>query len=233
MHTVDDVPELAVHDHREAWTEDLGGVHGWLCNLDEQESGPVALSLLSSVERTRAARLRRDLDRRRFVARCAFVRRVLGGLVRRPAESLVFRNGGCGKPYLSDGIGRNRDGARTLHFSLSHSEDVLGLAVASNGEVGIDLEVVRPIPDPLAIAAQFDPECLDLLRSRPAPEREFLFYRAWTRREAFAKMQGRGIACRHVHEPPPVTRWTLRAFTFRQDGRRIVGACALESPRPA
>jgi len=95
--------------------------------------------------------------------------------------------------------------------------------------VGIALEVVRPIPDPLAIAmTQFAPESVDLLRSRPAEDRVIQFYRLWTRSEAFAKMQGRGIGCRHAHEPPMIARWELQSFTFRQHRSTIVGAFAVE-----
>ena len=153
------------------------------------------------------------------MARRAFVRRVLGSMVDRPAESLAFRPGRCGKPYLSNGTEPGGEVLRTLNFSVSRSEDVLGVTVAFGREVGMDLEVVRSIPDLLAIAAtQFGPAGLDLLESSPARERDFQFYRLWTRKEACAKLQGRGIACRHAHEPPTIAPWTLRSLTFREGG---------------
>ena len=230
MHPLDEVGGVIVHDRPEARFEGLGGAHAWFCDLDELDSGPNALSLLSAAERVRAERLRGNLDRRRFVARRAFVRRVLGSMVNRPAESLAFRPGRCGKPYLSNGTEPGGEVLRTLNFSVSRSEDVLGVTVAFGREVGMDLEVVRSIPDPLAIAAtQFGPAGLDLLESSPARERDFQFYRLWTRKEACAKLQGRGIDCRHAHETPAIERWTLCSFTFREHGKGVVGALALEN----
>src|SRR6266540_6060419 len=152
MISVDGFRGLDVHDSPAAGIEDLGGVQARFCDLDGEESGTSALSLLSPAERDRAAKWKSERDRKRFVARCAFVRRTLGGLVGRPAETLGFQLGRCGKPYLSGGIGRAGEDGRALTFSVSHSENILGLAVASGREVGIDLEVVRPIPDLLAIA---------------------------------------------------------------------------------
>ncbi len=229
MISVEGVQGQVVPDPFEARVGDLGRVDGWIRDLDEEESGTEALALLSPAERARAATWKRERDRRRFVARCAFVRRVLGRLVCRPAETLEFRPGRCGKPYLSDGIGREGDDRRALTFSVTHSENILGLTVASGREVGIDLEVVRPIEDPLAIArTHLPPESIDVLRSRPADDRVLEFYRLWTRNEALAKMQGRGIGCRHAHEPPTIARWALESFTFRQHSSTIVGAIAVE-----
>ncbi len=229
MISVDGVEGLSVGDLPGAGIADPGRVHGWFCDLDEEESGTAALSLLSPAEQARAATWRRERDRRRFVARCAFVRRVLGSLVRRPAETLVFRPGRCGKPYLAGGAERDGDDGRALTFSLSHSENILGLAVTFGREVGMDLEVVRPIEDPLAIAmTHFAPESVEVFRSRPAGDRVLAFYRLWTRNEAFAKMQGRGLECRHAHEQPTIARWALRSFTFTQHGSTIVGAFAVE-----
>jgi len=120
MISLDGVQRPVVHDLREARIGDFGRVHAWFCDLDEEESGTAALSLLSPGERGRAATWKREQDRRRFVARCAFVRQVLGRLVRRPPETLVFQLGRCGKPYLSSGIGGDGEDGRALNFSLSH-----------------------------------------------------------------------------------------------------------------
>jgi phosphopantetheinyl transferase len=229
MNWLEEDPGLVLHDRPDAPIGDLSGLHGWFCDLDELDSGASALSVLSATERSRAMRLKRDQDRRRYVARHAFVRRVLGAVLHRPPETLVFRTGRCGKPYLSGGFEPERKGVRGLNFSLSHSESILALAVTSGREMGIDVEVVRPVSSSLAIAAiPVGLETPEPLPSRPAGERDYTFYRLWTRNEAVAKMHGRGIDCRHSHEPPTIARWILRSFTFDRGGQQIVGAFAIE-----
>ena len=229
MNWIEEDPGLVLHDRPDAQIGDLRRPHAWFCDLDELDSGASALSVLSATERSRGMRLRRDQDRRRYVARHAFVRRVLGAVLDRPPESLVYRTGRCGKPYLSGGLESKREGLRFLNFSLSHSENILALAVTSGRELGIDVEVVQPLSDSLAIAAMpVELVTPELLPSRPAGERDFTFYRLWTRNEAVAKMHGRGIDCRHTHEPSTIPRWILRSFTFDRGGKQIVGAFAIE-----
>src|SRR5206468_2895027 len=107
---------------------------------------------LSASELARAERLKSRLARRRFVARCAFVRHVLGDLAGVPPAALEFRDGPHGKPRLAFPGDANGERVAALDFNLSHSENVLALAVAFGGEVGIDVEVVQPGVDVLAVA---------------------------------------------------------------------------------
>ncbi len=222
---------VVLHDGPGSCPRDLRVAHLWLCDLVDESLDREAMSVLSTEERLRARRFRRTEDQRTFVAGHVVVRRVLAGILQQPPETLEFRTGRCGKPYL---IARNDhafEATATLDFSVSHSGNLLGLAVAWGRAVGLDLEVVRPVSDAVGIAAMKFPlaPLMGPARARPA-DREMAFYRQWTETEAITKMQGRGLDCRHAREPPVVLRWTVESFTLEHDRDRVVGAVALETP---
>jgi phosphopantetheinyl transferase len=75
-------------------------------------------------------------------------------------------------------------------IAISHSGGWVACAVASRGQVGIDIEVHRPGRDIMGIAglAFGDGERRDVEREGVAA-----FYRIWTSREALAKARGRGL----------------------------------------
>jgi 4'-phosphopantetheinyl transferase len=68
------------------------------------------------------------------------------------------------------------------------------VAVTSGGEVGIDVERVRPMPDALRLAERFFSTAeSDVLKELPPPEQGAAFLNLWTRKEALAKATGLGI----------------------------------------
>ena len=79
---------------------------------------------------------------------------------------------------------------RHLEFNLSHSGDVVAVALA-DCPVGIDVEVKQ---DPGKGVAEhvFTKEELDAMHAAPDPERYFT--RLWTRKEAYVKCTGTGIS---------------------------------------
>ena len=91
-----------------------------------------------------------------------------------------------GKPTLKD--------CAHLRFNLSHSGDLVVIAVALEREVGVDVEAIRPMPDLEDIAKFFfaSGERDDLL-SLPPDERIPAFFHCWTRKEAFVKAVGSGL----------------------------------------
>jgi 4'-phosphopantetheinyl transferase len=197
----------------------------WFCDLDVGlRLDRLDPSALSASERARSRRLKNELERRRFVARCAFVRRVLGNLLGVPPTVLEFCEGAHGKPQLVFPAGAGPHVA--LDFNLSHAENVLVLAVAFGRAVGVDIEVVRPCLVHTGVAAEhFTPEEIDWLRTLPANETSLAFYRLWTRHESLAKASGRGMASRPGTAPD--SGWTLHSFALTFGESEIVGALAL------
>lgn len=117
----------------------------------------------------------------------------------RPRE-LRFRYGARGKPAL-DGAAA----ARSVHFNLSHSADLLVLAVTPARPLGVDVERIRPVPDAGKIVRRLGvagtgrrgPALGRVTDSEPGPgEDAAAFLVWWTRREACAKAAGIGLpAC--------------------------------------
>ncbi|MBS1887199.1 MAG: 4'-phosphopantetheinyl transferase superfamily protein [Actinobacteria bacterium] len=94
-----------------------------------------------------------------------------------------------GKPRLAREPGR-------LSFNLSHSGDLALLAIAPGGvEVGIDVERLRPRRDLARLARRWLPAAdADAVAAAEDPDRERVFYAAWTRHEARVKCAGTGLA---------------------------------------
>src|SRR6267154_1518665 len=105
------------------------------------------LSLLSTSERVRAGRLKRPQDRERSLeAHCA-IRRILALQLGVDPRYLEFDKTTVGKPSLARP-------AQNLEFNLSHSGRHGLIAVAKDRSVGVDIEVRRPMSDPLEGALQ-------------------------------------------------------------------------------
>ena len=142
--------------------------------------------LLSAKERIAAERFRFEWHRRRYIVAHGGVRVILGRYINTQPHLIEFKENMFGKPYVS---------GTSIHFNLSHSEELAVLAVSGQFEVGIDIEHLKPEVDTLGIAERFfhPGEYQQLLEARPE-ERKLLFYYCWTAKEAFLKAKGVGIA---------------------------------------
>jgi 4'-phosphopantetheinyl transferase len=145
---------------------------------------------LAPGESERAARFRFSRDRDRYVATWTGVRAVLGKVLNRDPASIQFGYGPFGKPALEP-----EDLARQVQFSVSHSQGMGLLALQAEDEVGVDIEAVRSVPDALAIAQRlFTAEESRVLEALPPGERDLVFARYWTGKEALLKSIGRGLS---------------------------------------
>lgn len=145
---------------------------------------------LSVDESGAARRFRFDRDRRRYVAARGKLRVLLARHLDLEPRSVRLVYGPHGKPALAPDLAGSG-----LRFNLSHSEELALCAVARGLEVGIDLERVQHLADLDELAAQFfaPGECASLNRL-PAPLRREAFFRCWTRKEAYLKGLGDGLA---------------------------------------
>jgi 4'-phosphopantetheinyl transferase len=160
-----------------------GTVHLWRVNLD-QFAG--LGEILSRDELERAARFRFDRDRIRYVAGRSALRFLLGGYLKRNPGDLVFSYGPAGKPSLSE-----------ISFNLAHSGAHGLIGVAAEKLIGVDIEEVRALPDLDDVARTvFAPGELVRWRGLDSRDRVSAFYRIWTRKEAYLKAMGEGIAHR-------------------------------------
>jgi 4'-phosphopantetheinyl transferase len=167
-------------------------VHVWLVPVAR---APERVAILGDEERERARRFRFDAARRRFVVSHVALRLILGRLTGVRPDDLRFarRCGRCGstdhgKPHLPGSLG--------IDFSLAHSDGLALIAVARGRRVGVDVERVRRRADVLAVARHaFSPaERLEIESASNDEERRAAFFRCWTRKEAYLKAIGVGLA---------------------------------------
>ena len=112
-------------------------LHVWQARLDADGWPPP--DRLPSAERDRAAKLRSDAARKRWVASRWALRRVLGRYLEREPAEIELRFGSRGKPAL---VAPDAP----LHFNLSHSGGLALIAVAGEREVGIDVQLIGARP---------------------------------------------------------------------------------------
>jgi 4'-phosphopantetheinyl transferase len=166
-------------------------VHLWVCSLDlSPASVEEAYAVLADDEIERARRYRFTRDRRRFVAARSFLRRTLAEYRSVSPLELSFVYGAFGKPGLSP----RPDGAR-LEFNLSHSGDMAILAITRGAAVGVDVEQIVQVSDLQGMASRYFSAYENAaLNEMSAETRDFAFYCCWTRKEAFLKALGHGLA---------------------------------------
>ncbi|MFD9307873.1 4'-phosphopantetheinyl transferase family protein [Streptomyces sp. NPDC060048] len=149
------------------------------------------LQLLDATERERAERLLREGDRRRYLSSHLGLRALLGGyLGLAPAEVVMVREKCpcCGGPH-----GRPAVADAALHFSLSHSGDVAYFAFAQV-PVGVDVEEIPSAAAVADVLTTLHPAEIAELTALPEPERRTATGRVWSRKEAYFKGTGTGLA---------------------------------------
>jgi 4'-phosphopantetheinyl transferase len=168
-----------------------GELRLWSIPLDPSPQAVAALGkLLSPDEQERAARFRFDVHRRRYAVGRGALRRLLGRELGLPPEAVTFDYGPRGKPFLAA-----RHAGSNLQFNLSNSEELALVGFLHGREVGVDVEFLKPMPDAEEIGERFFsiPE-REVLKRVARAEKEIAFFNAWTRKEAYLKAVGEGLA---------------------------------------
>lgn len=152
----------------------------WWADLRQVPAQPP--TLLDATERGRRDRLRLVADRERFTLGATLLRLVAAHHLGGPADRVrVDRTcAGCGRPH-----GRPR--VAGVEVSVSHSGDLVAVAVTRSGPVGVDVEQVVDLDlDELrpSVLAADDPPVTDAAG----------LLRVWTRKEALLKATGDGLA---------------------------------------
>lgn len=208
----------------------------WRLSLNiPTDSVKLTESTLSADEAERAARFRFEVDKNRFIVSHGVLRNILGRYLHRDPAELKFSVNQYGKPALVDS---------TLEFNLSHSGDFALIAVTQGRRIGVDVEHIRQGISSHVIAQQyFSKSEVAELQSLPLEQRVNGFFTCWTRKEAYIKAQGLGLALPlesfDVSLTPgqpailratrpdekEATRWTLRSLDVDPN---YAGAVAVE-----
>jgi 4'-phosphopantetheinyl transferase len=182
-------------------------------------------SFLSPAETARAALLKSEPVKQRYLAGRGLLREILAGYLGLEPKKVQLATGVHGKPYLP---GSGAD----LRFNLAHSGDRLLLALAAGREVGVDIEMIDP-DKPLQAMAKlvFSGAEQDYLSGLASPRLETAFYRQWVRKEACLKACGRGFSLPAGDLELPLFAATAAATLVRCD-RRDWYLLDLELPEP-
>lgn len=219
-----------------------GEIHIWSIRLDPPQETVERLGRsLAPDEWERANRFRFDKHRRQYVVGRGALRGLLAAYLNTRSELVRFRYGDRGKPYVawpeSD-----------LEMNLSNSDEMALVGFVRGVEIGVDIEYLKPMPDCEEISERFFSESeRKVLRAQPADRKEEAFFNCWTRKEAYLKAVGTGLAVPldsfdvtlAPGEPPRMltlegdagraSRWYFEHF---QPADQYIGALAIEGSAP-
>ena len=143
-------------------------------------------AVLNEQEKQRADTFQQPLLRNRYIAVRAITRHVLANYLSAQPADLQFSLGEYGKPDLiSD----------SLYFNNSHTDHLLLIAVGNLPDIGVDIELIKTRSNMDGMAKRcFAESEFQFWQPLPEPQSQETFYRLWTKKEAFVKAIGRGIA---------------------------------------
>ncbi len=154
----------------------------------EQRICSLERSLVHS-EIERADRFVNPQHRTCFVVSRSVLRTILGTHLHSFPSSLELATGSNGKPMLS------RSTEASLRFNLAHSKGLAIVAITVDREVGVDVEYLDANRATDEIADRFlAPAEKTALKRLYGQERVDAFFRCWTRKEAYLKARGDGLA---------------------------------------
>lgn len=170
---------------------------------DRAQLRPAHATLLTGTESDRRDRMRLHADRDRFTLGAVLLRGATARLTGLdPRDVPVDRRcEQCGRPH-----GRPRLPGSGLEASVAHSGDLVAVAIAAAGRVGVDVEHVAALPDAALLASV----CTDAERVQVRTPTDFAAY--WTRKEAVLKATGEGLSTDmlRVEVSPPQSVPALR-----------------------
>jgi len=162
----------------------------WVLSVPEVRLDRVDLSVLDEQERQRAARFVRDGDRHSYLSAHLALRHLLGRQLAVPPRELAFAREPC--PLCDEPHGRPRVAGAdpAVHFSLSHSGELVLLGIAGT-PVGVDVEEVPEEQVVLDLSSRLHPA--EQAEIAAAGQPRLAFARVWTRKEAYLKGIGTGL----------------------------------------
>ncbi len=162
-------------------------IHIWHIPLNDVILGDSYTNILSEMETERANRIRIPDVRDQYVKTRFATRKILGIYLKKKPEHVKFEYTNFHKPYLYLN-------PHAIEFNVSHSSTYALCAVSHDRLVGVDIEKVKHLDnlDQIVKNTFTTKELTDYLKT-PLKEKLVYFYRAWSRKEAFVKAQGKGM----------------------------------------
>lgn len=167
-----------------------GEVQIWLLDIRQLQSQlSTFYSWLDENERVRANRYFFAVDRTRFVVSRGGLRYLLGSYFQQSPQSIIFNSHPHGKPFLESPI------YNEMEFNLSHSQDLILIAMSKRIWVGIDIEYHRESVEFSTIAERYFTKNEYIWWSQlPSHQQTEAFFKLWSSKEAVVKGLGLGLS---------------------------------------
>lgn len=157
-----------------------------ICRVDVPDNAVVTADAVGKAELARAGRMRDPLEALRFLASHAVLRSVLAAALGRSRSRLEL---------ITDELGKARLVGNPLRFNMSRSGPALLVGISEIGEIGVDIELARALPDCESLArTQLSRREYESWCGGDAASSGTRFLGYWTRKEACAKAAGAGLA---------------------------------------
>ena len=147
----------------------------------------ICYALLNKQEQAQAARFKFTHLSQYYIQAHGLLRFLLATYLNENPAQLVFAKAAQGKPYLVD--------YPQVQFNISHSDSQLLIAVGKYAPLGVDIELIKPRKTLADLVLRcFAPCEQSYWQALPQEIQTKVFYQFWTRKEAFVKATGLGIA---------------------------------------
>lgn len=207
---------------------------------DDAAESQQYLPLLDATELARAETLGNPLIKTRYIEVRGRLRRVLADKLKQHPASIRIERTEYGKPYLAD--------HPQLVFSLSHTGNQFVIVAAPNCKLGVDIERIQIRANLAALVGRcFSDAERVYWQALPEAEKTPAFYEFWTKKEAFVKATGRGIAlglpqCVVDPQQPevflslpegygPIEAWQAISLAIPTSNHPICAALVLDKPQ--
>jgi 4'-phosphopantetheinyl transferase len=189
-----------------------GAVHLWRVGLDASpETASSMFDLLSREERERLERFRFPVLKHRFAVARGTLRQIVAQYVGEDPAGLQIGYERFGKPFVQYPLSN-------LHFNLSHSVDLMVVAVSMEMPLGVDIEREDRELKFWDIAAHYfsksEQEDLKFLEAEACKR---AFFQIWTAKEAVLKASSLGFSVEPSRVEIGLTPLRLRAIKGAQE----------------
>lgn len=158
-------------------------IYGRISEFSEEEFS-VAFNWLSDERKNAVMRMRFENDRKRSVLGELLARREISKRTGLAEKDVIINRTENGKPYCENA---------EIHFSISHCKDLVVCAV-HRFPVGVDIEFIRPLDLRITKFACTEKDLILINELETDSEKEIMFFKLWTAKEAFIKFHGKVLA---------------------------------------
>jgi 4'-phosphopantetheinyl transferase len=169
----------------------ISNVHIYAFQIDEYK-GDIKrfFSSLSTDERERHDTLTSRKLKRRYTVFRGLLRQRLSEFTGIEASKIRFEYNRYGKPRIA-----KRQNQKDIRFNISHCGDYGLIGITKGREIGVDLEIIKPLAGMCDIASRFYPpnEFEKFNKIADGDKKRAVFYRWWVQKEAVSKATGKGM----------------------------------------